>query len=654
MKLAETVRKKLAGAPGKVAPAAKAIGAYVRALPRAITALALLVMILFVSYFVLLAKIAPVSPGDPMTLDRLESARAHGLVLAATFHDEDSRVTLVTKDGALYWAAYPHSDAQTGSLIDSMIRSKVRVEIDQQAGKSRLRFIAQFLMPLVILAALFGLFFLIMSGKGGAAEFTAFSKFTKGTSNMANGLTFADVAAAKEAKIELQEVVDYLKDPSKFAALGALAPKGVLLSGPPGTGKTLLARAVAGEAGVPFFSLSGSEFVESLVGVGAARVRDLFKQARESAPAIIFIDELDAAGRQRGAGMGQGNDEREQTLNQLLVEMDGFSVSSGIVVMGATNRPDILDPALMRPGRFDRQVVVDAPDAEGRAEILGLYATKRPLDGEVDLMRLAKQCPGFTGADLSNLVNEAALLAVRGARPAITMDDLEEAIDRVIAGPERRSHVLTPDEKRLVAYHEAGHAVVAAGIGMGTGVQKLSIVARGRSLGHTTTYSISDRLVLSRSDLERQLATTMGGAAVEQMVFGETTTGSEGDLRSATSVARAMVATFGMGEALGRVAVGQKSGEVFLGRDFTQMQNISPATLEAVDGEVRTLLDAAEAKATAILRANRTIVEAIVAHLLEHETFSGSALDALLATVRIPGARVAAASNGHKRARLRV
>jgi len=625
---------------------------YLRALPRAILTLGALVLILFAAYFMLLAKIAPVSQGDPMTLDQLDSTRARGEILAATFHDEDARVTIYTKTGGLYWAAYPHSDAQTGALIDSMIRSKVRVDIDQQSGKSRLRFIAQFLMPLVILASLFGLFFLIMSGKGGAAEFTAFSKFTKGSSNATGGLTFADVAAAKEAKIELQEVVDYLRDPSKFAALGALAPKGVLLCGPPGTGKTLLARAVAGEAGIPFFSLSGSEFVESLVGVGAARVRDLFKQARETAPAIIFIDELDAAGRQRGAGMGQGNDEREQTLNQLLVEMDGFSVSSGVVVMGATNRPDILDPALMRPGRFDRQVVVDAPDAEGRAEILGLYANRRPLDPDVELMRLAKQCPGFTGADLANLVNEAALLAVRSARPSITMRDLEEAIDRVIAGPERRSHVLTPDEKRLVAYHEAGHAVVASGIGMGVGVQKLSIVARGRSLGHTTTYSISDRLVLSRSDLERQLATTLGGAAVEQMVFGETTTGSEGDLRSATSVARAMVATFGMGEALGRVAVGQKSGEVFLGRDFTQMQNISPATLEAVDGEVRTLLDAAEAKATAILRANRVIVETIVAHLLDHETFSGAELDALLATVRAPGtSRAIVSTNGHKKSR---
>jgi len=391
---------------------------------------------------------------------------------------------------------------------------------------------------------------------------------------------------------------------------------------------------VAGEAGVPFFSLCGSEVAKWLVGVGAARVRDLLRKAREAAPAIIFIDELDAAGRQRGAGMGEGNDEREQTLNQLLVEMDGFSAAAGIAVLGATNRPDILDRALLRPGRFDRQVVVDAPDVEGRIAILSLYITGRPLDEDVDLDVVARQCPGFTGAELANLVNEAALVAVRGGRASISLADLEEAVDRVVAGPQRRSHVLTPDEKQMVAYHEAGHAVVAKAVSMATGVQKLSIVARGRTLGHTTTYQMQDRVVLTQSDLRRQLTTTMGGPAVEQLVFGEITTGSEGDLHTATQLARSMVANLGMGESIGRVAIGQKSGEVFLGRDFTKMQEVSPATLEAVDREVRVLLGHAETAAIDILTANRDLVEQVATTLYEVETLSGPMLEALLAQVK--------------------
>jgi cell division protease FtsH len=446
-------------------------------------------------------------------------------------------------------------------------------------------------------------------------------------------MTFKDVAAADEALTELREIVDYLKDPQRYVRMGARAPKGVLLVGPPGTGKTLLARAVAGEAGVPFFSLSGSEFVESLVGVGAARVRDLFRKVREAAPAILFIDELDAAGRQRGAGMGQGNDEREQTLNQMLVEMDGFSASAGITVLGATIRPDILDPALLRPGRFDRQVVVDAPDVDGRVAILELHSKGRPIAADVDFMRIARQTPGFTGAELANLVNEAALVTVRGGRTEIHIDDLEEAVDRVIAGPQRRSHILTDEEKRLVACHEAGHAVVAAAVGMQTGVQKLSIVARGRTLGHTTTYQISDRIVLSEDDLRRQVTTMMGGLAAEEILLGQITTGNEGDLRAATSLARAMVATYGMGQTLGRAAFAQKAGEVFLGRDFTRMQEVSQATLESVDAEVRAILDHAEVHARTILEAHREVLDGIAHHLLQRETLSGPELQAMLAEV---------------------
>jgi cell division protease FtsH len=597
--------------------------------------LSVVVLGLFILYFALLGSTAPAHSGKQIPLTRLVAIADRNELSSVDFYDEDARIVAHTTGGKDVYSAYPKSDAATADLIAQMSRDAVTVQINQQPGKARTRFIVQTLLPLIILAGLFGLVFLLISGKSAAADFAAFSKYAgkKSKTGSEHGITFADVAGCDEAILELAEVVDYLKDPTSFAAAGALAPKGCLLSGPPGTGKTLLARAVAGEAGVPFYFMSGSEFVESLVGVGAARVRDLFRQAREHAPAIIFIDELDAAGRQRGAGMGQGNDEREQTLNQILVELDGFTVSSGIVVLGATNRPDILDPALLRPGRFDRQVVVDAPDVEGRRKILALYQKGRRYTDDVDLLRLAKQIPGFTGAEIANLMNEAALMSVRRKHESITMGDLEESVDRVIAGPERRGHVLDLQERRLVAFHEAGHAVVAAGAGMETGVQKLSIVARGRTLGHTTTYQDEDRLVLKNSDLYRKLVTLLGGVAVEQLEFGEVTTASEGDLRQATSIARAMVATFGMGHALGRVAVGQKSGEVFLGRDFTKMQEIAPATLEAVDAEVRSILEQAEGDATQLLQVNRTIVEEIAEQLLEIETLSGATLDEKLARV---------------------
>ena len=609
--------------------------ALVASLGPTVLGLLVLLAVLFGLYFFLLGQIAPASGGREVPLSTLTADISGGKVAAATLYDEDARAVARLRNGSTVYAAYPRSDAQTGEIISKLQSAGSAYTVEQQTGKAQERFVVQYLLPLIILAAMFGLVFLVTAGGGGASEFAAFSRIGKGKAKVAPGsrVTFADVAAADEALTELREIVDYLKDPQRYVTLGARAPKGVLLVGPPGTGKTLLARAVAGEAGVPFFSLSGSEFVESLVGVGAARVRDLFRKVRESAPSILFIDELDAAGRQRGAGMGQGNDEREQTLNQLLVEMDGFSASMGITVLGATNRPDILDPALLRPGRFDRQVVVDAPDVEGRVAILNLHSKGRPVAVDVDFGRIARQTPGFTGAELANLVNEAALVAVRGGRAEIEIDDLEEAVDRVIAGPQRRSHVLTDEEKRLVACHEAGHAIVAAAVGMKTGVQKLSIVARGRTLGHTTTYEMSDRVVLSEDDLRRQVTTLMGGLAAEEILHGQITTGNEGDLRSATGIARAMVATYGMGETLGRAAFAQKAGEVFLGRDFTKMQEVSPATLEAVDREVRAILEHAEDHARTILEANRGMLDGITRHLLDRETLSGPELQAILGEV---------------------
>ncbi|HXA28564.1 MAG TPA: ATP-dependent zinc metalloprotease FtsH [Candidatus Angelobacter sp.] len=621
-----------------------AVLGFVLGLGPIVLGLLLLLGVLFGLYFFLLGRVAPTSTGTEVPLSRLNTLIDQHKVAAATLYDEDARAVALVKGGGTVFAAYPRSDTQTTALIDSLRTAGATVSIDQQVGKAQVRFVVQYLLPLVILAAMFGLVFLITASGGGASEFTAFSRIGKGKTNVPRTarVTFKDVAAADEALTELREIVDYLKDPGRYVHMGARAPKGVLLVGPPGTGKTLLARAVAGEAGVPFFSLSGSEFVESLVGVGAARVRDLFRKVREAAPAILFIDELDAAGRQRGAGMGQGNDEREQTLNQMLVEMDGFSASMGVTVLGATNRPDILDPALLRPGRFDRQVVVDAPDVEGRVAILQLHSKGRPVAPEVDWSRIAKQTPGFTGAELANLVNEAALVGVRAGRSEIDINDLEEAVDRVIAGPQRRSHILTDEEKKLVACHEAGHAVVAAAVGMQTGVQKLSIVARGRTLGHTTTYQISDRVVLSEDDLRRQVTTLMGGLAAEEILFGQITTGNEGDLRNATQLARAMVATYGMGQTLGRAAFAQKAGEVFLGRDFTKMQEVSQATLEAVDREVHTILDEAETHARTILEAHRDVLDSITAHLLEHETLSGPDLQARLEAV-------APHVNGHAR-----
>jgi cell division protease FtsH len=634
---------------------------------------------LAIAFATLLGDIKPSSSGRPVPISTVEKLASQHAIATAVLLDHDSRVelstsgkaplvlasgslpaptttvtvvpgkhgkpghtvtTLVEPPGAgitqRLWAAYPASGAQTQQLLKELSASGATVTVDQQTGKPTEAIIVQFLIPILLLVCLFSLF-TRQGADGGAGGIAAFSQFTgkgrkkgKGT---ADKITFADVAGAGEALAELREIRDYLADPSKYLAVGAAAPKGVLLVGPPGTGKTLLAKAVAGEADAAFFSLSGSDFVESLVGVGAARVRDLFRKARKVSPAIIFIDELDAAGRKRGAGIGQGNDEREQTLNQILVEMDGFAGDGGLVVMGATNRPDILDPALLRPGRFDRQVVIDVPDVHGRLEILRLHGGKRPLAPDASLEEVARQTPGFSGAELANVINEAALLSVRDGRGQIDAATLDEAIDRVVAGPAKH-HILSEQERWLIAIHEASHAVVTDALGHTASTRKLSIVARGRQLG-TAAHMLSDRdqTIMSKPDLQSQLIVITAGLAGERIAFGHTSTSVHDDLHAATALARSMVTSFGMSEALGLVTIGEKGGEVFLGASLQDLGSVGPTTLDLIDNEVERLVGDAEARAAVVLDRNWSTVEETAAALLEQETLSGVALDAVLSTV---------------------
>jgi len=432
--------------------------------------------------------------------------------------------------------------------------------------------------------------------------------------------TFADVAGSDEAIEELHEIKEFLQDPAKFQAVGAKIPKGVLLYGPPGTGKTLLARAVAGEAGVPFYAISGSDFVEMFVGVGASRVRDLFEQAKANAPAIIFIDEIDAVGRHRGAGMGGGHDEREQTLNQMLVEMDGFDVKGGVILIAATNRPDILDPALLRPGRFDRQIAVDRPDMQGRKQILTVHAKGKPVAPDLDLEVIARRTPGFTGADLANVINEGALLTARGGGKLITATTLEEAIDRVMAGPQRRTRLMSDKEKKVTAYHEAGHALVAHALPNTDPVHKITILPRGRALGYTMVLPLEDKYSQSRAELLDMLAYAMGGRAAEELVFHDPTTGASNDIEKATATARAMVTQYGMSERLGAVKFGQESGEVFMGRDMGHGRDYSEEVAAVVDAEVRTLVENAHHEAWEILVEYRDVLDDMVLKLLDKET----------------------------------
>jgi len=442
-------------------------------------------------------------------------------------------------------------------------------------------------------------------------------------------VTFDDVAGVDEAKEELQEVVEFLKDPSRFTALGARIPKGVLLVGAPGTGKTLMARAVAGEAGVPFFSISGSEFVEMFVGVGASRVRDLFNQAKRNVPCIVFIDEIDAVGRHRGAGLGGSHDEREQTLNQILVEMDGFDTDTNIIVIAATNRPDILDPALLRPGRFDRRVVLDIPDMNGRKAILEVHTRGKPLDKDVDLMRLAKQTPGFTGADIENMVNEAAILAARRNKKTIGMAELEEAIERVIAGPERKSRLISEEEKRIIAYHEAGHALVIKMLPHCDPVHKVSIMSRGMALGYTLHMPESDRYLQPRAKFMDELSGLLAGRAAEELIFGDVTTGAGSDLEQATRLARKMVCEYGMSEKLGPLTYGHKEELVFLGKEIGEQRNYSEQIAYQIDQEVRNIITQAYDRAMEILKAHKDKLVEIAERLIEKETLEGEEFEAM-------------------------
>ncbi len=484
-------------------------------------------------------------------------------------------------------------------------------------------------LPLLIFGAL--LFFMMRQAQGSNNQALSFGK---SRARMFAGnrptITFADVAGVEEAKQELAEVVEFLKYPDKFAALGARIPRGVLLVGPPGTGKTLLSRAVAGEAGVPFFSISGSEFVEMFVGVGASRVRDLFDQAKRNAPCIVFVDEIDAVGRQRGAGLGGSHDEREQTLNQILVEMDGFDTNTNVIVIAATNRPDVLDPALLRPGRFDRQVVLDNPDIRGRNQVLEVHARGKPFEKSVNLGTLAKQTPGFSGADLANLLNESAILAARRNKKAIGMGELEEAIDRVISGPQRKSRIISEKEKAITSYHEVGHALVARMLPNLDPLHKVTIVARGMAGGYTRLLPTEDRYLYTKSQFEETLAFSLGGHAAEQLIFGEVTTGASNDIERATSLARQMVTQYGMSEKLGPLALGNRQEMVFLGRDIGEQRNYSEAVAQEIDNEVRNLINRAYSVAREILIRHKDKLVTVSEKLMTLETIEGPIFDEIL------------------------
>ncbi|HVW48475.1 MAG TPA: ATP-dependent zinc metalloprotease FtsH [Solirubrobacterales bacterium] len=593
--------------------------------------------VLLILFFSLLGSLGPEGSGEGVPLSTVTKLAEEKQIVAAELLDYDHQIVVETSSGLQQVADYPGSDAATQQLLNKLTKAGAEVTVNPQSGKETRIVVVQFLLPILILVCLFSFFMRQAAGAetGGIGAFSAFGgKGKRRKKGQKAPITFDSVAGAGEALAELKEIRDFLEDPSKYTQMGAAAPKGVLLVGPPGTGKTLLARATAGEADAAFFSASGAEFVESLVGVGAARIRDLFAKARKQAPAIIFIDELDAAGRKRGAGVGQGNDEREQTLNQLLVEMDGFGGDAGVCVMGATNRPDILDPALLRPGRFDRQVVVDVPDVHGRFEILELHAKGRHFADGVDLYEIAKLCPGFSGAELANLVNEAALLSVREGYAEIDQPTLEEAIDRVVAGPAKKSHVLTESERWTIAVHEAGHAVATRSIGQVVSAQKLSIVARGRQLG-TAAHMLTDRdaVMHAQSDLERQLVAILSGTAAELIEFGEGSTGASDDLHAATKLARQMVTSFGMSPALGAVTIGEAGGEVFLGASLQDMGSVGPATLDTIDEETERIVEEAKARAIFVLNRNWSVVGETARALLDQETLSGMGLEALLSPV---------------------
>lgn len=562
---------------------------------------------------------------EPLTINQLASDVQSGTV--AKISASENRLTVVYRDGT---ERLTNKEPET-SLIDQLNKygvtpealtsSNLKIEIKLPSFWSSLLSSLWYILPMVVLVVVF--WYILRQAQGSNSAAMAFGK---SRARMFAGdrptVTFSDVAALVEAKQELTEVVEFLKEPKKFIALGARIPKGVLLVGPPGTGKTLLAKAVSGEAGVPFFSISGSEFVEMFVGVGASRVRDLFDQAKKHSPCIVFVDEIDAVGRQRGAGLGGSHDEREQTLNQLLVEMDGFDTDTNIIIMAATNRPDILDPALLRPGRFDRRVVLDKPDMRGREDILKVHVRGKPLGPDVNLGTIAKGTPGLVGADLENLVNEAAILAARGNKKVIEQKDFEESIDRVIAGPERRSRLINDEEKRIIAYHEAGHAVIANALPEADPVSKITIISRGMALGYTKNLPQEDRNLMPKKKMEAELVTILGGRAAEALVFNDITSGASNDIERVTQMARTMVTRLGMSKNLGPLVYGQKEELIFLGREISEQRDYSEAVAEQIDSEVRHLIDDAYDRAIKTLKQHRKQLDAVAKKLLEVETLT--------------------------------
>ena len=569
---------------------------------------------------------------ETMNITEVAQKIKDGKIKSISISGDD--LTIVQEDGSKIASRKEHNVSVTEALTQLDVSpeqlSQITIEVEGPSPWTNWLTLLGSLLPLILFGGL--IFFMMRQAQGGTNQALSFGR---SRARLFTGdkptITFDDVAGVEEAKQEVQEVVEFLKEPEKFIALGARIPKGVLLLGPPGCGKTLLARAIAGEAGVPFFSISGSEFVEMFVGVGASRVRDLFDQAKKHSPCIVFIDEIDAVGRHRGAGLGGSHDEREQTLNQILVEMDGFDTDTNIIIIAATNRPDILDPALLRPGRFDRRVVLDRPDLNGREAILEIHVRGKPLAEKVNLRTIAKETPGFSGADIESLVNEAAILAARKNKKAIGMRDFQEAVERVIAGPERKSRLISQEEKEIIAYHEAGHALVMTKLSHCDPVHKVSIVSRGMALGYTMPLPEEDRYLTNKAKFEDELAGLLGGRAAEEMIFEDVTTGAKNDLERATKVARAMVTQYGMSEKLGPLTFGEKDELVFLGREIGEQRNYSEAVAEEIDSEVKRIVTRAHKRAKEVLQEHRDKLVEIAQRLIEQETLEEADIQAILA-----------------------
>ncbi|MBN2113534.1 MAG: ATP-dependent zinc metalloprotease FtsH [Acidimicrobiia bacterium] len=591
------------------------------------------VIVIVVAVMAVNAFVSSATAPESLTLDEFERRVSVGEIESVTIKQKSNVVqgALLEPSGETPRFETPYPEGYEEVLTTLLVGAGVEVKVDAE-NPGIMQWFLGTILPYILI---FGVFiFILMQMQGGGNRVMAFGRSkAKQVTRDQPKVSFKDVAGLEEAVEELQEIKEFLSRPQKFRAMGAKIPKGVLLFGPPGTGKTLLARAVAGEAGVPFFSISGSDFVEMFVGVGASRVRDLFEQAKAQAPAIVFIDEIDAVGRHRGAGLGGGHDEREQTLNQLLVEMDGFDPKTGVILIAATNRPDILDPALLRPGRFDRQVFVSMPDIKGRLAILQVHAKGKPVAAGADLEVLARSTPGFTGADLANTINEAAILAARRGKDEITQDELDEAVDRVIAGPERRSRVMTEEDKRLTAYHEGGHALVGHALPQADPVHKVTIIPRGRAGGYTRSLPLTDKVYQKRSELVDELAVALGGRTAEEIIYGDPSTGAHSDIQYATNLARRMVMEYGMSDRLGPMKYGQPEGEVFLGRDYVRHQDYSDEVASMIDEEVRKLITRAHDEARAILTTHRDALERICLALMERETLDADEIKEVLRDV---------------------